>query len=74
MASSDTVDKSKTHQNSRLVGVQEEALCMDTDQIHTLEIDLADRPNVNGIRIFQLSTERFSPLWFAASWQGTTGP
>jgi len=62
------------YDDGRLVEFREETLCMETDQIHTLEIDLADQLNVNAVKIFQISTENFSPLWFAASWQGTEQP
>lgn len=58
------------YEDGCLVELREQALSMQTDQIHELEIDLADRMHVDAIRIFQLSTDGYSPLWFAASWQG----
>jgi len=58
------------YDDGRMVELRQESLCMEIYQIYTLEIDLAARLNIDAVKVFQVQTDSFSPLWFSATWKG----
>jgi len=54
--------------DSQLNELTPATLVMESDQIHELEIDLTEKADIDSIKIFQVRTDMYSPLWFAAKW------